>query len=67
MQNLFKQMSMQLDDWKTALDQPVLKQQTHLLSFKESSEVRDTYSLNSRFQVLMMGLDDVRSVLQEKE
>ncbi|KAH8079179.1 hypothetical protein JL720_9441 [Aureococcus anophagefferens] len=54
-QNLFKQMSSQLDDWKAAHDLSLEAQKTRITSFKESSEA------------LMLGLDDVRTVLEEKE
>ncbi|KAH8079599.1 hypothetical protein JL720_9347 [Aureococcus anophagefferens] len=53
--NLFKQMSSQLDDWKAAHDLSLEAQKTRITSFKESSEA------------LMLGLDDVRTVLEEKE
>ena len=53
--NLFKQMSQQLDDWKAAHDLSLEAQKTRITSFKESSEA------------LMLGLDDVRTVLEEKE
>ena len=53
--NLFKQMASQLDDWKAAHDLSLDAQKTRIASFKESSEE------------LMVGLDDVRTVLEEKE
>lgn len=53
--NLFKQMSAQLDDWKAAHDLSLEAQKTRITTFKESSEA------------LMLGLDDVRTVLEEKE
>jgi len=53
--NIFGQMSKQLDDWRSAHDLSVDSNQERLASFKESSEV------------LMNGLDDVRTVLEEKE
>ena len=48
-------MSLQLHDWKQAHDLSLDAQKTQLESFKESSEA------------LMNGLDDVRTVLEEKE
>uniref|UniRef100_A0A7S3NPH2 Uncharacterized protein n=1 Tax=Aureoumbra lagunensis TaxID=44058 RepID=A0A7S3NPH2_9STRA len=55
--NLFKQMAEQLEEWKSTgeHDQNPEKQKTHMHSFKEMSEA------------LMIGLDDVRTVLEEKE
>ena len=53
--NLFKQMSSQLDDWKAAHDLTLEGQKARITTFKESSEA------------LMVGLDDVRTVLEEKE
>ncbi|KAK7242280.1 hypothetical protein SO694_000134124 [Aureococcus anophagefferens] len=43
------------DDWKAAHDLSLEAQKTRITSFKESSEA------------LMLGLDDVRTVLEEKE
>ena len=48
-------MSKQLDDWRSAHDLNVDSNRERLASFKESSEA------------LMNGLDDVRTVLEEKE
>merc|ERR1711965_49992 len=48
-------MSKQLDDWRSAHDLSLEAQKTRITSFKESSEA------------LMLGLDDVRTVLEEKE
>ena len=53
--NIFGQMSKQLDDWRSAHDLNVDSNRERLASFKESSEA------------LMNGLDDVRTVLEEKE
>ena len=50
-----RQMSKQLDDWRSAHDLNVDSNRERLASFKESSEA------------LMNGLDDVRTVLEEKE
>mmetsp|Transcript_4154 Transcript_4154/g.12714 ORF Transcript_4154/g.12714 Transcript_4154/m.12714 type:complete len:209 (+) Transcript_4154:38-664(+) len=53
--NLFKLMSDRLEQWKSARDMSSAEHKSQLESFKDASKV------------LMMGLDDVRSVLEEKE
>ena len=53
--NLFTQMTEQLEEWKSAHDLSLEHQKTRIDTFKESSEA------------LMLGLDDVRTVLEEKE